>query len=147
MLRILFPNHFTTRRGLTQTLGGFVDPSQKKMLNHLESLPLSEARNLINRNHYGKPGSTNQTICESWLKTKDAPTYMYHPERAPSGQVFAASEVSKLEIEGWFDTPEKFPKQNKAQVLVMFLKKEWKWVIGTCIAIAGLIIASVKVWG
>ena len=48
-----------------------MDEPQKKMISHLDSLPLSEARSLVATHHYGKPSSVNQTLCESWLASKE----------------------------------------------------------------------------
>ena len=49
-----------------------MDESQINMIAHLESLPFMEARELVLRNHYGHPGSRNQTLCEGWLAAKEA---------------------------------------------------------------------------
>jgi hypothetical protein len=61
-----------------------MDESQKKMTSHLDSLPLSEARGLVAAHHYGKPGSVNQNLCESWLATKEADQRELHESESVS---------------------------------------------------------------
>ncbi len=61
-----------------------MDESQKKMISHLDSLPLSEARSLVAAHHYGKPGSVNQNLCESWLASKEAEQQEIHESESLS---------------------------------------------------------------
>ena len=45
---------------------------QDEIIERLEALPFPEARKLVLGNHYGHPGSRNQTLCEAWLAAKEA---------------------------------------------------------------------------
>ena len=65
---------------------------------------------------------------DNWLRDQetalDAPTYMYHPELAPDGQIFKAREVEVLKENGWYDSPN-FPAPPKPPKQP-WLRRQWQ---------------------
>jgi hypothetical protein len=80
----------------------------------------------------------------------DPPTHMYHEKLAPTGKIFKASEIPKLEKAGWVDTPARLGEtmRSKARGLAsslgQFWLAHWKWIIGTFVPLAALILNFVK---
>ena len=40
---------------------------------------------------------------------QSTPTWVYHPQEAPKGKIVSAEEAKGMYLNGWYDTPAKFP--------------------------------------
>mgnify|MGYP001559877233 CR=1 FL=1 len=95
-------------------------------------------------------------VIKEWLRKKDeelnAPTYMYHKVYAPAGKVYPASEVKKLEKDGWVDTPAKFDIegqgliQNKLNALMKFISRMWKDPVWSKVIAGGILALFGVTW-
>ena len=118
-------------------------PDPNKIWPKLEAIGEDEVRKKLAA---GLFASFKKPVIEEWLARMDTPTYMYHEFDAPAGRFFRAGEVKKLGQSGWVDTPAKFGTGIRSRarrtwiVILAFLKREWKWVVGTLIAIAVLLV-------
>ena len=110
----------------------------------LESSGLEKVKENLRHSRYS---SWKISYVEEWIATKEASTVMYHEVRAPTGETFKALECAQLETKGWVDTPAKFGKGFRSKtrraknVVISFLRKEWKWVLGFVATVTGLWIA------
>jgi len=86
-------------------------------------------------------------------KDPKARTYVYHQIKSPDGKVVSAEEAETLYRKGWVDTPAKFGRgltgryHSFVQLLgriPLFLRKEWKWLLGFIVSLLGLYIAYLK---
>ena len=107
----------------------------------LEVKGLKEVRKLLAQGVYGEK---KRPVVEEWVHQKEEeqsdPIYMYHPTDAPDGKIFASHQVSQLEQQGWYDSPSMFPEVNRSRI-VEFWSDHWKWIIGTAIAIAAILVS------
>ena len=96
-----------------------------------------------------KHAAIDDTSSESAAKSEQTDvlrTRMYHELHAPKGKIFDASEVPRLEAAGWFDSPAKFGTTSRSTTtrftrkIRKFWYAQWKWIIGTIIAIIALIM-------
>ena len=106
----------------------------------LDRLGLDEVRKRRAQDVYGQ---RKQPVVDEWIEREEekqnAPTYMYYPVDAPDGKKFSAHEAQRLEKQGWYDSPAKFPSVRQS-VLVDFWTNHWKWIIGTALALAWLFL-------
>jgi len=106
----------------------------KVLIAELEEDGLAKVKENLRHNRYSPPWKI--LYVEDWIKEKEAPTYLYHELKAPTGHFFKAHEVAKLKKQGWVDSPTKFGKSSKSKAtrlkitVVAFWKKEWKWILG-----------------
>ena len=117
------------------------------LINKLISTELEKVKENL---RHGRYSSWKVPYVEEFIEKTEAPTVMYHEVLAPSGETFKAHECKKLERDGWVDTPAKYGKgiRSKARkiknLLVFFIAKEWKWILGFLISVVGLWIAFLK---
>jgi len=117
----------------------------KILIAELEADGLEKVKENLRHNHYSPPWKI--LYVEEWIKGKEAPTYLYHEFKAPTGQTFKAHEVPKLKKQGWVDSPAEFGKCIKSETtrskitVVAFWKQKWKWMLGVIATIIGLYIA------
>lgn len=117
------------------------------LIGKLESSDLEKVKENL---RHGRYLSWKISYVEEWIAKKEAPTVMYHEVHAPTGETFKAFECAQLERKGWVDTSAKFGKGFRSKVrkvknvVVSFLRKEWKWVLVFLATLVGLWIANLK---